>query len=80
MMKTKKDLAKYLADYLWHEIEIIERTRHYDIPDFENILEHGLKAFESTKNVIVLIANEEIMKIMEIIQQQIRKSQEVDYE
>lgn len=47
-MKTKKDLAKYLADYVVHEIDSNPDTDNLEPVD---VLEQGLEAFESTENV-----------------------------
>lgn len=60
-MKTKKDLVKYLADYLQHEVtETDNRLIAWDNLDFETIFEQGLEAFESTENVKIEIQIEDI--------------------
>lgn len=53
-MVTKKDLAKYLADYVNQELE--EGAYHADGGFFtdKGLFEQALEAFESTENIILL--------------------------
>jgi len=51
-MKTKKDLAKYLADYLETEIQRLDESTVRD--DVDIYIERGLEAFESTENCVML--------------------------
>ena len=45
---TKRDLAKYLADYFEREFGNMPMD---ELPEPEEILEQGLDAFESTDNI-----------------------------
>lgn len=62
-MKTHKDLAKYLADYIDHEFDA--KKEEYDFETavefvFDNLLEYitdGFDAFESTENVTVRVTD-----------------------
>jgi len=55
-MKTKKDLAKYLADYVEHERDRLhEAGLPFSVDCYEIIIEQGLEAFESTEQVQVKI-------------------------
>ncbi len=49
----KKKLAKYLADYLEHEIG--EADEDGLVIYYQQILEQGLEAFESTEDVVISI-------------------------
>lgn len=51
-MKTKKDLAKYLADYGAREDEL--RVGGINPENVAEVIEQGLEAFESTENVQIL--------------------------
>jgi len=54
-MKTKKDLAKYLADYIDHEENIeLEECGRLISPNYD-LIEQGLEAFESTEQVQIKI-------------------------
>lgn len=52
-MTTKIELAKYLADYIEHELELggFDNYQCYGVPNYFDILERGLNAFESTNNI-----------------------------
>lgn len=84
-MKTKKDLAKYLANYLEQEkLNFTSADTFYDsiiveigVDDLQKILEQGLEAFESTETVEVLIVSEEIAHS---IKDMIEQSREIDDE
>ena len=43
---NRKDLAKYLADYIEHEY-------HWRGDELENVLEQGIDAFESTEDCTI---------------------------
>lgn len=65
MAKTKKDLAKYLADYLKQELDTKKEEYDFDtavdffVDNLSDYIEQGLEAFESTENVIVIFLSPE---------------------
>lgn len=61
-MKTKKDLARYLADYIKHEFDAKKEEYDFDTAVefvFDNLTDYindGLEAFESTEDAIIKIS------------------------
>jgi len=61
VQKTKKDLAKYLADYIEYEIDSLHELEDIGIVELEKWLNdelgvwiaEGLEAFESTGGVVI---------------------------
>lgn len=62
-MKTKKELAKYLADYIDYELDAKKEEYDFDtaiefvLDNLSGTIEEGLDAFESTENVKVEITD-----------------------
>ncbi len=52
-------LAKYLADYIEHDADERREQRIYDIPNYANLIQQSIEAFESTEAVRVLVMDEE---------------------
>jgi len=58
-MKTKRDLAKYLADYLSTGIDRLHKKgmpMDFNTEGLEPVLKQGLEAFESTEEVVIILA------------------------